>query len=607
MKVFVLFALSVMQFGNSAPLLVADVGNEWFRGSVVDLDSVNKLTIIDVVIDELSERKQPAVVGFESKDEVVAGHAALALFHRVGKQTIPSFMRLIGGNKADVDACNAEFGSSLGLRTSDEGPVFDNVFPGIATVTANEALGLQLQHARRAAEAHIAASGKPNISIKDIALIFPSSFTANQRKLYEQIAEAAGFTVVLGVSEMLAAAADFASLQSETIDGQKHIFFKVGSVGSSAILAEFTKSKTEIQVKELKHVSSTTVGSALITSRIYDWVMKKIAAAGLKISDKEASKVYGKLQKASNKCKIQLSGRPACDFAVDIGGKNFKTTLMVEEFTALIEDLVPAIVAPLKELVVGSEGVTSVQLVGNGNRALAIKAGLEAAAGSIPVLRFTDGEEGTLMGASTLAANMAAAKSKQTLPANIKDISFTPLAATGKAAGLSAAQVASLKQKLVAHLNAHELRQKMTVALSRLQSAVNEGRAAMDEFSAEEELESLINQGATLASDLESGSGSTTPADLDKVSKELENTVASLTTQARKKEEAAEEKKANKGNTKSAKAAKDRAEREKQRDRDFAIKKGKEEAKKQQKKAAEKEAKKKAEAQKKASKKTKDL
>jgi len=53
------------------PVLVVELGSDTIRGTVVDLSNPNALSVVDVIIDEQSERRQPSMVerGREERKE----------------------------------------------------------------------------------------------------------------------------------------------------------------------------------------------------------------------------------------------------------------------------------------------------------------------------------------------------------------------------------------------------------------------------------------------------------------------------------------------------------------------------------------------------------
>lgn len=196
----ILFVFLHFWASKAAPVLVVDLGNDWIKGSVVDLENPNALAVVDIIIDEQSERKQPACVGFESVDELVFGHSAGALFYRTGKTAIPSLLRLLGGDQEVLESWQSDFSSHFNPIHTEQGIVFPNVVPQApaadADVSVNSGIALLLAYFRRLGDDHLKQTGMFKNAIEHAVLLVPSYFSEGQRSLYSQLASVAGLKVV---------------------------------------------------------------------------------------------------------------------------------------------------------------------------------------------------------------------------------------------------------------------------------------------------------------------------------------------------------------------------------------------------------------------------
>lgn len=560
------------------PVLVVELGSDTIRGTVVDLTNPNALSVVDVIIDEQSERRQPSMVGFSSPEDPEFGHSAAAQFQRTG-QALPGLIRLLGAEQQALSAWQADYGSHLkAVQKGDDWVFASNLLKGVE-MSVNEAISLQLQHFQRIADAHLKQTGQFKEPITHTVLVVPADFTQAQRQTYSQLAEAAGLTVDLVVGDLAAAAVDYGVRNPEVCDqGKKVMMYTLGAHGASGLAVQFgwtgEGDKKTVQVTELQAASDRTVGGATFTARIRDLLIGKFAPK-TPLSPKAEAKVL----KAAAKAKHALSvGKKAQVFIEELSeGRDLKTEVTVEEFNQAIENLLPGCVKPLQTLL--ATGVTGIELVGGGWRVPAVRKAIEQAAGQVEVGRHVDADEGIILGASTLGAVFISQLEGTPLPSHLPSAQLKQLVSVGELPSKS------LRDRLVDKLQQwkakFEAKQRAEVARNQFQSAINALREAVEESgdklgALKEQADSALEQAAAV--DAEAASGAELEAQLQQLQKVTTEVEAALAKQRAAAEKAAPKKK-------SDKKTEDRKKAQKQRERDAAIKQGKADSAKKQKEA----------------------
>lgn len=163
----------------AAALFAIDLGTEFLKVSVVKPGRIP----ISIVINEMSKRKTPALVGFVSGDRLVGEEAAALTARHPDK--IVSHLRDLLGRPADHGrlrtlrqinrlsypleaAANRSWAAAVRTGGGEEGPAY----------SAEELVASLLEYARRLAVA--AADGAP---VNDAVLVVPPFFTPQQRQV----------------------------------------------------------------------------------------------------------------------------------------------------------------------------------------------------------------------------------------------------------------------------------------------------------------------------------------------------------------------------------------------------------------------------------------
>jgi molecular chaperone DnaK (HSP70) len=102
--------------------IAIDLGSEWLKVCLVDSEAL-ELSLLDMVLDMQSNRRNPSLVGFPSDEERVFSDSALSLWFRNPQRAFPALKRLLGRTFDDPEVAAYQasesltsFASSLCLR-----------------------------------------------------------------------------------------------------------------------------------------------------------------------------------------------------------------------------------------------------------------------------------------------------------------------------------------------------------------------------------------------------------------------------------------------------------------------------------------------------------
>eukprot|EP00048_Salpingoeca_helianthica_P017602 m.238108 g.238108 ORF g.238108 m.238108 type:complete len:494 (+) comp21576_c0_seq1:51-1532(+) len=423
----VLLALAVQAAPTLIPVL--DIGSEFMKVVVVN-PAGGGYPLLDMALNEQSERKTAVLVGFERDGEIRTGDDAVSLRIRAPERCVYGFMDLLG-EKVGSEAVNRFLARNPQFRVkivpTHRGTV---AFEGLIS---EEPLALEILIALflRAVVTKFSVGDLmlTRETVKEIALVAPAHFTAAQTGLLVECATIARLSVRTVVSELAGAAIEYAVGGQNSAAGAKQTVavFGMGGAHSSATLFAIERSRE----KNSKHATVTTLGSSAsvpvggltFDAALQDHLARVFTATQTSASPSTPSpaatgaathepiatnaKAMARLARAAKTAKEDLSVSPSATVHLERlhAQINLDVTITLAEFENLTAASRAQAVEPVAQLLKSSKtDVTVVELFGGGLRVPAVARDLLAAHKGVTIGRHINGDEAAVFGAAYLVA-----------------------------------------------------------------------------------------------------------------------------------------------------------------------------------------------------------
>ncbi|KAL8032838.1 hypothetical protein ABFX02_13G123000 [Erythranthe guttata] len=341
-----------------------DIGNE---NCVI---AVAKQRGIDVLLNDESNRENPAVVSFGEKQRFLgSAGAASATMHP--KSTISQVKRLIGRNFSEPTVQNDL--RLLPFETS-EGPdggilIHLRYLEERQTFTPIQILAMLLAHLKQIAEKNL------ETQISNCVIGIPSYFTALQRRAYLHAAEIAGLKPLRLMHDCTATALGYGIYKTDypTKGPTNVVFVDIGHCDTQVAVVSFLSGN----MKVLSHSFDSNLGG-----RDFDEVLFRHFAAQFKdqyrIDVYSSTRASVRLRASCEKLKKVLSANAEAPLNIEclMEEKDVKGYIKRDEFEKLASSLVERISIPCRRALIESglsvDKIHSVELVGSGSRVPAV-------------------------------------------------------------------------------------------------------------------------------------------------------------------------------------------------------------------------------------------
>lgn len=382
-------SLSACSYGA---VLGIDLGTNSYKAAVIRGGG------IDVLLNELSKRKTPNAVAIHPDEGVYYGDAALTYMLRAPERGICSVGLHLGREDTPVAPFEASARGAPELRLSQEA---DNI--------SAEALASLLFSKIRSVAG----------SAREVALSVPAWYGHTQRRALVDAAELAGLTVLSLVNDGTALAVAYATLReakptADTDPAEHVLILDIGAWSSRATLISIRSAKVETKgkvrfvpvVSVLQHAWEENAAGEAIDALVAEHLKKSIP-------HKLNQRAHTKLLREAKRVKEVLSANSNTVAQVEglVDDWNLRVPITRKEFEALLEPLLPRIVAPaLRALGAANVSVaelSAVELVGGGGRVPAVQAALSAALGGRALEKRLNGDEALVEGAALYAASLS--------------------------------------------------------------------------------------------------------------------------------------------------------------------------------------------------------
>ncbi|KAL6776251.1 HSP70G [Auxenochlorella protothecoides x Auxenochlorella symbiontica] len=414
-SLLLLGCLACLVPGTRSSIMAVDLGSEFMKVALVQPGR----TPISIVINEISKRKTPALVGFVGRDRLV-GEEAAGLATRHPTAFVANLPALLGRSPDDLALAAL---AAQGLPLPRLVPAANRTgalaldFGEAGQVTPEELAASLLQYAAGIARAASATGTAP----RDLVLLAPAHYGPRRRQALLDAAAAAGLNVLGLVSPAAAAALQYGIDRTATFasGGPQHVLlYDLGSGGLEVALVRFStypdrKGAPASQVEIMDMAWDEGAGTQLLESLLLRHFMAQAGEAlGEAGADLAASpRAVAKLRAGVKRALRVLSANLEAPLSVEElhAGRDFRSSISREALERLAGDYWARVTRPALDLLarngVAAADLAAVELLGGGSRIPRVKAELSQALGGRALDVHLDADEAVVLGAGLVAAN----------------------------------------------------------------------------------------------------------------------------------------------------------------------------------------------------------
>ncbi|XP_039020085.1 heat shock 70 kDa protein 17-like [Hibiscus syriacus] len=404
--------LSLFLIKSESAVSSIDLGSEWLKVAVVNLRPGQ--SPITIAINEMSKRKSPALVAFQSEARLL-GEEAAGIVARYPDKVFSNLRDMIGKPYQDVkrfaDAMYLPFDVIEDSRGAAKIRVSSDV-----SYSVEELMGMILKYASNLAEFH------SKVTVKDAVISVPPYFGQAERKGLLRAAELAGINVISLINEHSGAALQYGIDKDFSNESRHVIFYDMGSSSTYAALVYFsaynakeygkTISVNQFQVKDVRWDSE--LGGQNMELRLVEHFADEFnKQVGNGVDVRKHPKAMAKLKKQVKRTKEILSANTAAPISVEslYDDRDFRSTITREKFEELCADLWDKSLLPVKEVLKHSglqaDDIYAVELIGGATRVPKLQAKLQEYFGRKGLDKHLDADEAIVLGSALHAANLS--------------------------------------------------------------------------------------------------------------------------------------------------------------------------------------------------------
>ncbi|KAE9586519.1 hypothetical protein Lal_00044748 [Lupinus albus] len=413
---FIFFSVSLFLLPpTQSAVFTVDLGSESIKVAVVNLKPGQ--IPISIAINEMSKRKSPALVSFNSGDRLLAEEAA-GLVARYPQNVFSHIRDLIGKPYDFATRFLDSMYLPFEVKQDSRGAVSFKVDSENGTVyySPEELVAMVLSYAVNLAEFH------SKVPIKDAVITVPPYFGQSERKGMIQAAKLAGVNVLSLINEHSGAALQYGIDKDFSNETRHVVFYDMGAGTTYAALVYFSAYQSkeygkpvwinQFQVKDVRW--NPELGGQNMELRLVEYFADEFnAQVGNGIDVRKFPKAMAKLKKQVKRTKEILSANTAAPISVESlhGDIDFRSTITREKFEELCEDIWEKSLLPVKEVIENSglsvDQIYAVELIGGATRVPKLQAKLQEFIGRKELDRHLDADEAIVLGAALHAANIS--------------------------------------------------------------------------------------------------------------------------------------------------------------------------------------------------------
>ncbi|VVA93402.1 unnamed protein product [Arabis nemorensis] len=411
--VLFLSLLSLLLVPSESAVSSVDLGSEWVKVAVVNLKRGQ--SPISVAINEMSKRKSPALVAFQSGDRLL-GEEAAGITARYPNKVYSQLRDMVGKPfkhvKDFIDSVYLPFDIVEDFR----GAVGIKIDDGSTIYSVEELLAMILGYASNLAEFHA------KIPVQDMVVSVPPYFGQAERRGLIQASQLAGINVLSLVNEHSGAALQY-GIDKDFSNGSRHvIFYDMGSSSTYAALVYYsaynekefgkTVSVNQFQVKDVRWDSA--LGGQSMEMRLVEYFADEFnKQLGNGVDVRQFPKAMAKLKKQVKRTKEILSANNAAPISVESlhDDRDFRSTITRQKFEELCKDLWERSLTPLKDVLKHSglkmDDIYAVELIGGATRVPKLQSTIQEFIGKQELDKHLDADEAIVLGSALHAANLS--------------------------------------------------------------------------------------------------------------------------------------------------------------------------------------------------------
>ncbi|CAB4253659.1 similar to Saccharomyces cerevisiae YBR169C SSE2 Member of the heat shock protein 70 (HSP70) family [Maudiozyma barnettii] len=358
---------------------------------------------IDIVVNEVSNRSTPSVVGFGPKNRYLGETGRTKQTSNV-KNTVTGLKRILGLKYDDKDMEQESKYITSKLVKMDDGNVGAQVrFAGEQqTYSGSQLAAMYMDKVKHT----VIDETKANIS--DVCIAVPAWYTEEQRYTMSDAARIAGLNPVRIVNDVTAAAVSYGVFKTDLPEGEEKprivAFVDIGHSSYTCSIMAFKKGELKVLGTAYdKHFGGRDFDRA-ITEHFADEFKAKY-----KIDIRENAKAYNRIITAAEKLKKVLSANTTAPFSVEsvMNDVDVSSQMTREELEELVKPLLESVTEPVTKALamagITADEVDFVEVIGGTTRIPTLKDSISKAFGK-PLSTTLNQDEAIAKGAAFICA-----------------------------------------------------------------------------------------------------------------------------------------------------------------------------------------------------------
>lgn len=325
---------------------------------------------IDVVVNEVSNRATPTVIGFGMKNRAIGENGKTQEISNL-KNTVTGIKRLLGLSPKSEDFKTEQDYSTVQLVEKDGQATAKVRYQGEQhEFTSLQLAAMYINKVKQTTEKEIKSQ------LKDVCLAVPVWYTEAQRRAAADACQIAGLNPVRIVNEVTAAAVGYGVFKTDLPEDEprKVAFIDIGHSSYTCTIAAIKKGEMKVLgVGYDKHFGGRVFDKAIADHFAAEFKDK------YKIDIKTNPKAYSRVLAASEKLKKVLSANTAAPINIEsvMNDVDVSSQLTREELEELVQPLLKRAAKPAEEALAMAgltrEQVDSIELIGGTTRIPCLK------------------------------------------------------------------------------------------------------------------------------------------------------------------------------------------------------------------------------------------